>query len=72
MNFRAGLVKEELTRSQWKTIFQEAVQISVNFNLLSGGGPFSRKDILEAASEVKEMIFPVFTNGIVMSEYLLR
>ena len=60
--------KEELTAEQWKQIFQEAAQMGINFNLLAGGEPFLRKDVLQAASEVKDVIFPIFTNGTVMSE----
>lgn len=60
-------IKEELTADQWKTIFLEAAQMGINFNLLAGGEPLLRKDILKAASEVKDMIFPIFTNGTVIN-----
>lgn len=60
--------KEELTAEQWKVIFQEAAEMGINFNLLAGGEPMLRKDILKAASEVKNMIFPIFTNGTLISE----
>jgi MoaA/NifB/PqqE/SkfB family radical SAM enzyme len=63
--------KEELTAEQWKNIFSEAAQMGINFNLLAGGEPLLRKDILEAAAQVKEMIFPIFTNGTVISETYL-
>jgi MoaA/NifB/PqqE/SkfB family radical SAM enzyme len=63
--------KEELTAEQWKTIFSEAAQMGINFNLLAGGEPLLRKDILEAASQVREMLFPIFTNGTVISETYL-
>lgn len=59
--------REELTADQWKKIFLEAAQIGINFNLLAGGEPLLRKDILEAASEVEDMIFPIFTNGTVIT-----
>lgn len=58
---------EELTAEQWKQIFLDAADMGINFNLLAGGEPLLRKDILKAASEVKEMIFPVFTNGTVIT-----
>ncbi len=64
--------KDELTADQWKKIFQDAVQMGINFNLLAGGEPLLRKDILKAASEVKDMIFPIFTNGTVISESYLN
>ena len=55
--------KQTLTPEQWRTIFTEAASLGINFSLLAGGEPMMRKDILEAVAEVKDMIFPVFTNG---------
>lgn len=63
--------KKELTADQWGRIFREATKMGINFNLLAGGEPLLRKDILQAASEVKDMIFPIFTNGTVMTEWYL-
>lgn len=37
--------------------------MGINFSLIAGGEPFMRKDILEKIAEVKDMIFPIFTNG---------
>ena len=54
---------EGLSPDQWKTIFTEAADMGINFSLLAGGEPMMRKDILEAVAEVKDMIFPIFTNG---------
>jgi len=55
--------KETLTPAQWRDIFAEAATLGINFSLLAGGEPMMRRDILEAVAEVKEMIFPIFTNG---------
>ena len=55
--------KQTLSPEQWRTIFSEAASMGINFSLLAGGEPLIRKDILEAVSEVKDMIFPIFTNG---------
>ena len=63
--------KEELTAEQWKHIFREATQMGVSFNLLAGGEPLLRKDIIKAAGEVKDMLFPIFTNGTVINEMYL-
>ena len=52
-----------LTPQQWQTIFSEAAEMGINFSLLAGGEPMMRKDILEAVAKVKDMIFPIFTNG---------
>ena len=55
--------KASLTPAQWRGIFEEAASLGVNFALLAGGEPMMRRDILESAAEVREMVFPVFTNG---------
>ena len=55
--------KATLPPEQWKAIFTEAAEMGINFSLIAGGEPFMRKDILEKIAEVKDMIFPIFTNG---------
>ena len=55
--------KPTLSPEQWKNIFEEAASLGINFALLAGGEPMMRKDILEKVADVKDMIFPIFTNG---------
>lgn len=55
--------KATLTPEQWHGVLKEAASVGVNFTLLAGGEPLMRRDIIEAVAQVKEMIFPVFTNG---------
>ncbi len=55
--------KPTLSPQQWQQIFKESADMGINFSLLAGGEPMMRKDILEAVAEVKDMIFPIFTNG---------
>lgn len=55
--------KATLSPGQWQQIFTEAAELGINFSLLAGGEPMMRKDILEAVAQVKDMIFPIFTNG---------
>ena len=63
--------KETLSPEEWKATFTEAASLGINFSLLAGGEPLTRRDILEAVAEVKDMIFPVFTNGtLIGSRYL--
>jgi MoaA/NifB/PqqE/SkfB family radical SAM enzyme len=62
---------EQLSVTQWKIIFEEAVKMGVNFNLLAGGEPLMRREILEEAAKIREMIFPVFTNGLLLNETYL-
>lgn len=55
--------KATLKPNQWRTIFDEAAALGVNFCLLAGGEPLTRRDILDQAAAVKDIIFPIFTNG---------
>lgn len=63
--------RQTLTPQQWKAIFTEASSLGINFSLLAGGEPLTRLDILEAVAQVKEMIFPVFTNGTLIGKAYL-
>lgn len=53
----------DLTTAQWRGIFEEASGLGVSFILLAGGEPMMRRDVIEAASRVEKMVFPIFTNG---------
>ena len=55
--------KPSLAPEQWGTIFREAAELGVSFCLLAGGEPLMRRDLLECAAKVEDIIFPVFTNG---------
>lgn len=55
--------KETLTPEEWRKLFDEAVDMGFSVALLAGGEPLTRRDLLESIAEVKDMLFPVFTNG---------
>jgi len=55
--------KDTLGPDQWHAIFTEAAQMGFNVALLAGGEPLTRRDLLEGIAKVKDMLFPVFTNG---------
>ena len=58
----------QLTREQWLKIFDEADQLGISFILLAGGEPMLRGDIIEAAGEKQNILFPIFTNGTYVNE----
>lgn len=63
--------KRELPPQKWRSIFEEAARLGINFNLLVGGEPLLRKEIIEIAAQVKDLIFPIFTNGTLLDgEYI--
>ncbi len=61
-----------LADEDWCRIFDEAAQIGVSFCLLAGGEPMLRRGVLECAAKRREILFPVFTNGTLLSENMLE
>lgn len=53
----------QLSAAEWKRLFDEAADLGVSFILLAGGEPLLRKDVIEAAGTVPQIMFPIFTNG---------
>ena len=66
-----GAPTEQMTGDDWLRVFTEAREMGVGFILLAGGEPMVRRDVLEAAAQVPEILFPIFTNGTMMSEDML-
>lgn len=64
--------KASMNPEQWKAVFDEAASLGINFSLLAGGEPLTRKDILEQVAGVRDMIFPVFTNGTLIGKTYLE
>ena len=50
---------KQLSTGEWKAIFSEAESLGVSFILLAGGEPLLRWDVIEAAGDMKNMIFRV-------------
>ena len=61
----------QLTSEEWLRIFSEADDLGVSFILLAGGEPMLRRDIIEAAGERRNILFPIFTNGTFIDEKYL-
>lgn len=60
-----------LTAEEWGGIFRQAAELGVSFNLLAGGEPLLRQDVLLEAAKVESILFPVFTNGTLLQEEYL-
>lgn len=58
----------QLSEDEWLRIFKEAEELGVSFILLAGGEPMLRWDVIETAGQMKNILFPVFTNGTFMSD----
>lgn len=58
--------KEALSIERIDKLFSEFEESGVSFVILIGGEPLIRKDILECAARHKNLIFALFTNGVLM------
>lgn len=63
-----NLKVSEMSEERWGEIFNEARKIGISFLLLLGGEPLMRRGVIEQASSVKEIVFPIFTNGTMLDE----
>lgn len=61
-----------LTDDEWNGIFAQAERIGVSFVLLAGGEPMLRRGVIEHAAAHRNLLFPVFTNGTLLSDGMLR
>ncbi len=61
-----------LTKEEWLRVFKEAGELGISFILLAGGEPMLRRDVIEAAGEYPDILFPIFTNGAFMDEQYFR
>lgn len=59
----SNLKDTEISEERWGEIFKEASELGISFALLLGGEPLMRKGVIERAALVKEIVFPIFTNG---------
>ena len=64
--------KPMLSAEQWSAIFDQAADAGIAFILLAGGEPMMRPDVLQAAAAHTQTIFPIFTNGTLINEPLLK
>lgn len=65
---RLGKDHKELNMERVNRLFREASELGVGVIMIAGGEPLMRPEILWAAGEQRNIIFPVFTNGMLLNE----
>jgi len=58
----------ELSSAELKRIFSEAKELGVSVFVIAGGEPFMRPELFEIAEAHPEMLFLVFTNGMMIDD----
>jgi MoaA/NifB/PqqE/SkfB family radical SAM enzyme len=62
----------ELPTGRWREIFNEASQLGISVIMIAGGEPFTRPEFLELTKAFPEIVFPVFTNGLLLDHKLIN
>jgi MoaA/NifB/PqqE/SkfB family radical SAM enzyme len=57
-----------MSRNEIDRLFGEAREIGISIILTAGGEPFTRKDLLDIIGDHPDIIFPVFTNGLLIDK----
>lgn len=62
---------EELGQERWSEIFNDAEELGISVILLAGGEPFTRAEVISEADKHKKIVFPVFTNGMLIDDEMI-
>jgi len=63
--------KNELSIDKISGIIQEAAGLGISFFVVAGGEPFMRPEILDITENFPQIIFLLFTNGILINDELI-
>lgn len=58
----------ELNENQWSSIFAQGKELGISFILLAGGEPFIKEKVVKECIKFPEIIFPIFTNAMLINE----
>ncbi len=58
----------QMSDEEWLKVFNEAEDLGISFILLAGGEPLLRKGVIKAAATKQNILFPIFTNGVFISD----
>ena len=64
--------RPELTDGQWAGLFAQAKELGVSIVMLAGGEPLLRPGILDVTCRFPDIIFPLFTNGLLLDGAVIR
>jgi MoaA/NifB/PqqE/SkfB family radical SAM enzyme len=64
--------RPEMTDEQWTKLFVQAKELGVSVIMLAGGEPLLRPSILEVTRKFSGIIFPLFTNGLLLDDAVIR
>ncbi len=63
--------RPEMTDEQWADLFGQAQELGVSVIMLAGGEPLMRPGILDVTGKYPGIIFPFFTNGLLLDDAVI-
>ena len=63
--------RQELSEDKLRDIIRQADELGISIMLLAGGEPMVRKEIFSIMGEFPQIIFPIFTNGLLLNEEMV-
>ncbi len=64
--------QEEMSAEKMGSVITEAKDLGISFVVIGGGEPLVREEIIDITKKFPEIIFLVFTNGLLIDDDLLR
>ena len=64
-------IEKEISYDKLRTIIAEARDMGISFIFLAGGEPLMRPEILDITKDFPEIIFPLFTNGLLITDEII-
>ena len=64
--------KEELTDEELGDIVKQAHELGISFAIIAGGEPFMRKKFFEITKDYQDIIFLIFTNGLLLNQEMIN
>lgn len=62
----------QLPLNRWREIIQEARDLGVSVIMIAGGEPFTRRDFFGLTQFFPDIVFPVFTNGLLLDQSMIQ
>ncbi|MFZ2539617.1 MAG: radical SAM protein, partial [Oscillospiraceae bacterium] len=64
-------IEKEISNEKLRSVITQAKDLGISFVLLAGGEPLMRPDILDITNDLPEVIFPLFTNGLLITDSII-
>jgi MoaA/NifB/PqqE/SkfB family radical SAM enzyme len=64
--------QEEMSAEKVESVIAEANELGISFVVIAGGEPLVREEIIDILNKFPEIIFLVFTNGLLIDDDLLK